>query len=105
MGKKIEFKLPPSRTKVLSEAEKEKLSQEFIAAAPLSSQAPVKNPKPWESSKPDKAIQQFKLRLPSDQFQQLQYLSKETNTSINSIIVNLLRPALRKSIKDISQDK
>lgn len=106
MGKKVEFKLPPSRRKVLSDDEKERLAQEFIAAAPLASQTPAKNPKPWElSSHPDKAIQQFKLRLPSDQFQQLQYLSKETNTSINSIIVNLLRPALRKSLKDINQDK
>ena len=110
MGKKIEFRPPPgSKRRSLSEAEKERLAQEFIADAPLSSSSqalPAKNLRPWELlEKPDRRIQQFKLRLPSEQFQQLQYLSKETNTSINSIIVNLLRPALRKAIKDINLDK
>lgn len=102
MGKKIEFRLPPSRSKqpTLSDAEKEKLARQFIAAAPLSSQLQARTPKLKEISQSDKKIQSFKLRLPSDQFSQLQKLSKLQSISINSLIINLLRPAIRKALQD-----
>lgn len=81
----------------LSNDEKEKRAEEFIGF--LESPLSVETRKEKKLKK--EQIKAFALRIPITLFNELKEIADYTNISINSICLELLRPSVKKKLKEL----
>lgn len=88
------FKKPP-----LSQEEKEKKAEEFIGF--LETKITPQIDKLTEKKLEKEAMKPFLLRIPSTLYDDLREITALTGISINAICLELLRPCIKKKIKEL----
>lgn len=93
---KTTFKKPP-----LSQVEKEKKAEEFIGFLEKNIQTEINNS--GERKLEKEQMKSFPLRIPFTLYDDLREIAALTGISINAICLELLRPCVKKKLKELKE--
>lgn len=93
------FHKPP-----LSPSEKEKKAEEFIGFLE-SSQKTAENGQTLERKLEKELMKSFPFRIPSSLYDDLREIAALTGISINAICLELLRPCVKRKLKELKESE
>ena len=88
----------PAEKTPLSQAEKDKKEREFIS---FNKDTPDKQEVPRSVKEPTKTLY---LRAPESYWNDIQEIMNLSGLSMNAVCIELLRPAIRKRIRELKED-
>ena len=94
------FTVPPSISRILTPEEKEKKAESFLNFMDVRARENIVS---TERVIEKEATKGFALRIPETLYDDLKEISNLTGISINSICLELMRPSIKKRLRDLKE--